>query len=289
LKALIVGAGGQVGRALIETAPAEAELVAVDIPELDITEASAVAEVVRRTGPQVIFNASGYTAVDRAETESEAAFAINRDGVGHLAAAADRHGARLVHLSTDFVFDGASSRPYRPDDLPAPLSVYGASKLAGETAALAASGALVVRTAWVHAPEGQNFVLTMLRLFCERPEVGVVADQVGAPTAAKSLASALWGLTARGASGLHHFTDAGVASWYDFAVAICEEGAALGLCPATTRINPVRTEDYPTAARRPAYSLLDKSATWALLGEPARHWREELRVTLGRIKDSRHD
>lgn len=284
MKALILGAGGQVGGALVQEAPQGVEIVVVRRDALDITRAEAVEAAITRTGPDVVFNAAGYTAVDKAESDAAAAFLVNGEAVEHLTAAVQRSGARLIQVSTDFVFDGRASRPYRPDDPTGPLSVYGASKLAGERAALAATDALVVRTAWLHAATGDNFVRTMLRLFAERACVAVVADQVGTPTCARSLARALWSLAATGVSGLHHYTDAGVASWYDFAVAVREEGSALGLCPQETRIDPVRTEDHPTAAQRPAYSVLDKTAAWDLIGRPARHWRDEVRDTLRRIR-----
>lgn len=285
MRALIVGAGGQLGRALLEVAPSEADVVALRREELDVTDADAVESAVARARPDIVFNAAGYTAVDQAEAEPEAAFRINRDAVGNLASAADRAGARLVHVSTDFVFDGRSTRPYRPDDPTAPLGVYGSSKLAGEAAALAAVDALIVRTAWVYAANGRNFVRTMLRLFGERPAVSVVDDQLGTPTSAASLARALWSLAAQRVKGVFHYTDAGTASWYDLAVAVCEEGSALGLFSGDTRIDPVRTEDFPTVARRPAYGVLDKTATWTLLNRPARHWRQELRDVLLQIRD----
>jgi dTDP-4-dehydrorhamnose reductase len=284
LKVLITGGLGQLGRALVETAPKDADITAVDLVDFDLTDPEAVAGNVSRVAPQLIINTAAYTAVDKAESEPEAAFRGNRDVVRNLAQAAVENRARLIQISTDFVFDGAASRPIPPDAPTAPRSVYGASKLAGETEALAAPGALIVRTAWLYSPGGQNFVRTMVRLFTERGGARVIADQVGTPTSAASLARAIWGLAAKGATGVHHFTDAGAISWYDFAVAVAEEGAARGLCPANVAVVPITTEDYPTPAQRPAYSVLDKSATWALLGGPARHWREELRDTLDQVR-----
>ncbi|RYE53803.1 MAG: dTDP-4-dehydrorhamnose reductase, partial [Hyphomicrobiales bacterium] len=192
-----------------------------------------------------------------------------------------------LHISTDFVFGGyGSSQPYAPDAPTAPEGVYARTKLDGERAVIAACpDNLVVRTAWVHAPKGSNFVTTMLRLMGERETVGVVSDQISTPTGARSLAQALWGLAHCQAEGIQHFTDAGVASWYDFACAIQEEAAALGMLEGTVRIVPIATDEYPTPARRPAYSLLDKSRTWELLGGPAPHWRTTLRETLQDIKN----
>ncbi len=282
MRALIAGAGGQLGRALQATAPADSIVTAPPEADFDITDADAVARVVAAAGPDVIFNAAAYTAVDKAETDAEVAQRINADAVAILAAAAAAAGARLVHVSTDFVFDGSAGRPYLPDAATCPLGVYGATKLAGEIAA--GRDALIVRTAWVYAARGGNFVATMLRLMRERPELRVVADQIGTPTHAAGLARALWTLAAAGTTGIHHWTDAGACSWYDFAVAIGEEALALGLIPAAVPIVPIRTEDYPTPAQRPAYSVLDKTSAWAITG-PARHWRAELRDCLKEMAD----
>ncbi len=283
MKVLVTGAGGQLGRALLASAPAGAETVAADHSTLDIADAAAVERFVSELAPTHIFNAAAYTAVDRAESEEAAALAINGHAVGHLAAAAAEAGAQLVHVSTDFVFDGTAGRPFPPDASTAPLGAYGRSKLAGEQAA--GSDALVVRTAWVYDAQGANFVRTMLRLMGEREEVRVVADQIGTPTWAPALASAIWALAQQGATGLYHYTDSGVASWYDFAVAIQEEALALGLLQTAAQIVPIATEDFPTPAQRPAYSVLEKSATWRLLGGPAPHWRVNLRHMLEELNN----
>jgi len=278
MKALILGASGQVGTALSRAAPPHAEIVTRDRLACDVRDADQVERELGARHFDVVFNAAAYTAVDRAEVDAESAYLLNAHAPGILAAAARRHGVRTIHISTDFVFDGESGHAYSPEDEPRPLSVYGASKLAGERAvSLADPAALIVRTAWVYAPGGSNFVATMLRLMETRDEIRVVADQVGTPTRARSLADALWAMAAGGASGIHHFTDAGVASWYDFAVAIGEEGVAAGLVSRPVRILPIGTGDYPTPARRPAFSVLDKSTTWNLLGQAAPHWRHSLR------------
>ena len=282
MKVLVTGAGGQLGQALRRTVPAAISLAAFTRAELDLTDADAVCAAVVDFAPDWVVNAAAYTAVDRAEREPERAYAVNAAAVRHLAEAARDTGARLAQVSTDFVFPGDSAHPYRPDDAPAPLGVYGASKLAGERAAREALGtrALIVRTAWVYAPEGHNFVRTMLRLLRERDRLGVVADQVGSPTSAHGLAGALWALLGAGLGGTQHWTDAGVASWYDFAVAIQEEALALGLLERAVPIRPLTTAEYPTPARRPAYGVLDKTATWAALGYTAPHWRVALRQVL---------
>jgi dTDP-4-dehydrorhamnose reductase len=208
---------------------------------------------------------------------------VNATAVAELTAACRRAGARLAHVSTDFVFDGASGHPYATTDTPNPLSVYGATKLKGEQAVLEGDGNLVVRTAWVYEEAGRNFAGTMLRLMAGRDEIKVVADQIGTPTYAPDLAAALWALVGQGASGVFHFTNEGVASWYDFAVAIAEEGRAAGLLTKAVRIVPIASADYPAAAKRPGFSVLDKSKTHAAIGI-GRHWREALREMIGNLK-----
>jgi len=283
-RALVTGMGGQLSRELVATAREGVEVCALGMEALDITDREAVRRVVREQSPDVILNAAAFTAVDLAEKESEVADRVNHLAVGYLAEAASECGARLVHVSTDYVFDGLSPVPYLPEHATSPTSVYGRTKRDGEIAALRAADALVVRTAWVYAPHGKNFVATMLRLMHERDEVWVVADQIGSPTSATSLATAIWSLVHAGATGIHHWTDAGVASWYDFAVAIREEARALGAVKiGLARVTPIRTVDYPTPARRPAMSVLSKDATWAAIG-PARHWREELRAVLAQME-----
>ena len=286
MKVLITGAGGQVGWELARWAPTEIEVRALDRGALDITEADAVLACVETERPDVILNAAAYTAVDRAESEPDAAYAVNEAGARHLATAAARLGARLIHISTDFVFDGNASAPYRPADRPNPLSVYGGSKLAGERAVQEVLGeaALIVRTSWVYSAHGQNFVRTMLRLMRERDDLQVVDDQIGTPSWAGSLAQGLWALARADAGGILHLGDAGVASWYDFAVAIAEEASALGLIPRAIPIAPIATIAYPTPARRPAWSVLDKREGWHRAGIPPLHWRAALRLMLGDVK-----
>jgi dTDP-4-dehydrorhamnose reductase len=275
MKILIAGAGGQLGRALQASAPAGHLVTAPPEAAFDITNEAQVADVIATYKPDVVINAAAYTAVDKAESEPAQARLINASAVEYLAA----HAPFLVQISTDFVFDGTANRPIPPETRPNPLSIYGSSKRAGELAALENPRALVVRTAWLYAAQGSNFVNTMLRLMAERPELSVVADQIGTPTHAASLARALWTLVEARETGIHHFTDAGVASWYDFAVAIQEEAVALGLLGVAVPVRAIASAAYPTPAARPAYGVLDKSATWALTGQPA-HWRTELRECL---------
>jgi dTDP-4-dehydrorhamnose reductase len=287
VKALVTGAGGQVAKAWIAAAPAGWSITAAERATLDITDEAAVEATVAALAPDLILNAAAYTAVDRAESEPDLAFAANRDGAGYLAAAARRAGARFIHISTDFVFDGHGGRPYRPDDAARPAGVYGVSKLAGEAAVLAAKpDALIVRTAWVYGPGGGNFLATMLRLMASRPEVMVVADQIGTPTSTFTLAAVLWAFAATDAKGVWHYTDAGAASWYDFAVAIAEEAVAAGVLESAPPIRPITSAEYPTPVVRPPYGVLDKSASFALLG-PAPHWRVALRAVLQEMRRKR--
>jgi dTDP-4-dehydrorhamnose reductase len=285
MKVLLTGAAGQVGQAVLASTPAGVTAVGVGHGELDIGDAAAVDAYIDAHRPGAIINAAAYTAVDKAETERDLARRVNAEGPANLARAAARTGARLLHLSTDFVFDGQGSVPYRPGDATRPLSVYGETKLAGETAVLEALAerGLVLRTSWVYAARGKNFVLTMLRLMRERGTVRVVADQIGTPTSAGSIAGTLWAIVQQpNVSGLHHWTDAGVASWYDFAVAIADEWASATRAAAATVI-PIATADYPTPAQRPRFSVLDKSSTIAALGRAPPHWRHNLRQVIGEI------
>lgn len=286
MKVLITGAGGQIGSALAATAPSADQIAACTHGDLDISDADAVADAVAELGPDLIVNAAAFTAVDLAENEPEAARRINEIGAGHLAESAAARGARMIQLSTDFIFDGNASTPYAPDAEPNPLSVYGRTKLAGERAVLAAlPGAVLLRTAWVYAARGRNFVLTMLRLMREGQPVRVVADQIGTPTAAESVASAVWALAAAdGTTGIFHWTDAGVASWYDLAVAVSEEASAMGILDRPVEVVPIATAEYPTPAQRPRFSVLDTRSTVAATGLAPRHWRVRLRQVLGDVE-----
>ena len=283
MNVLIVGANGQLGNELKVTAGPEFKVTALGRDQLDISNQPQVEQVSDRYRPRLVINAAAYTAVDKAEQEPELAYRINRDGVTNLAAACHKIGARLIHISTDFVFDGCQSTAYKPTDTVNPLGCYGESKYAGEQA-LKASGLndyLIVRTAWVYSSFGGNFVKTMLRLMAEKESLGVVADQIGTPTYARELARVIWKMASQTElKGVLHWTDAGVASWYDFAVAIQEEALKLGLLEAPIPINPISTDAYPTPAKRPAYSVLDKTDTWDQLQCPAVHWRIQLRQML---------
>lgn len=291
MKILVLGANGQVGYELVRTLTPLADVVAATRDgsagtlRADLANTDALAAALDEARADVVVNAAAYTAVDRAEDEPDIADRINHRAVGEIGAWAKRNGTRVVHYSTDYVFDGSSTRPYREDDATAPLGAYGRSKLAGEDA-LRASGArhLMVRTAWVYAARGHNFLRTMLRLAGERDELRVVDDQVGAPTPASLIASATammlrpWladGDDAR-RDGTYHVVSSGQCSWFAFAEAIVTEAAAAGRIAKKPRVSPIATADYPTRARRPAYSVLDTTKAGAAFGLQLPHWRAGL-------------
>ena len=292
MKVIITGAAGQLGQALRRLAPAQLELIATSrrggdgsIP-LDLADPEACRALVLEHRPDWLINAGAYTAVDKAESEPERAQAVNAGAPAAFAQALQATGGRLLQVSTDFVFNGAQGSPYRPDQPVDPLGVYGASKAAGEAAAaelLEAGRLCILRTSWVYGPVGKNFLLTMLRLMREREQLGVVADQVGCPTATTGLAQACWAVLEHGVSGIHHWSDAGAASWYDFAVAIAELGKQACVLQNPARINPITTADYPTPAQRPSYSLLDCTGTRQALQLSPLHWREALRQAMGDV------
>lgn len=284
MKILVFGAGGQVGREICRAAwPPSFELVALDRRAADITDAVVVSAVIARERPDLIINLAAYTAVDRAESEPDRAWAVNCAGVAHVAAICGEDVAPLVHLSTDYVFDGCKSEPYHEKDAVNPLNTYGRSKEAGERAVRAAAPRhIILRTAWVYGAYGANFVKTMLRLGAERPVLRVVADQRGCPTAAADIAAALIAIACRierGATdwGTFHFTAAGSTSWHGFAEEIVDLALALGAWPgeAGPRVEPITTDQYPTAARRPMNSVLD-CAKIAALGISPPPWQSSL-------------
>lgn len=281
MKVLVVG-GGQLAWDLMQTAPAGVHVSMVARGELDITLARACERVFQDQRPDAVINAAAYTAVDKAESEREAAFAVNEQGVANLALACQSVGARLFHISTDFVFDGEANRPYSPKDTPNPLSVYGASKLAGEAVLQnQMPEAVVVRTSWLYSRNGGNFVKTMLRLMAEKPELNVVVDQLGTPTWAAGLAGALWSVVEKEVpGGIYHWSDAGVASWYDFAVSIQDIALESSILSEAIPVRPIPSSEFPTPARRPAYSVLDTRSTEAAFGVEAVHWRRQLKLML---------
>jgi dTDP-4-dehydrorhamnose reductase len=278
MRVLITGASGQLGGALQRLAPAWAEINAIDVDDCDLTDVPMLRARLTVEAPDVIINAAAYTAVDKAESDEELARAINAEAVAAMVEAMAETGGKVVHVSTDYVFDGTASSPYVPDAPRNPQSAYGRTKAEGEDHLRPED--VLVRTAWVYEAGGANFVRTMIRLMKERDALGVVSDQIGAPTWATGLARTIWGLVEKHATGTFHHSDAGVASWYDFAVAIGEEALQRGLIAKLPLIRPITTADYPTPANRPAFSLLDCRATREALGEEPVHWRTNLRLML---------
>ena len=292
MRLLITGWQGQLAKSLSEAAARRPEITALSIgrPALDLCARPSILRTLTDNSPDLIVNTAAYTAVDKAESEPEAAFALNRDGAGLLAEAAAARGIPIIHVSTDYVFDGRKATPYTEDDATSPLNVYGASKLAGEAAVASANPHhIILRTAWVHSPFGANFVKTMLRLAATRPRLSVVADQLGNPTYAPHLATAivdiavqLKGLKAGAAPwGIYHATGSGETSWHGLAAAVFERSRALGGAFAET--DPIPASQYPTPSLRPANSRLDGAKLAAVFGLRLPPWQEGVAEGVARL------
>lgn len=294
MRILVCGASGQVGHELVDRAEAHGlEALGMTRGQLDITQTDQVEAVVRQFKPGLIINAAAYTHVDNAETHTEQAYAVNRDGAARLAEAAHRSGIPLLHISTDYVFSGDARAPYREADQVAPGGIYGASKLAGEAAIQAClKEHVILRTSWVYGVHGHNFVKTMLRLGRQRDALSVVADQHGCPTQAGSIADVLLTLACRYdregtlAWGLYHYSGHSPCTWYDFAVEIFRQGASKKLLAKQPQVSSISTAQYPTPARRPAWSVLDCSKFESAFGIPTRDWHDELSLVLDALADA---
>lgn len=285
MRILLIGKDGQLGQELLPLLNPLGQVTSVGRETLDLSQPEAIVKAATDTKPDVIVNAAAYTAVDKAESEQELAMAINGKAPGVLAETAEKLGASLIHISTDYVFDGTQSHPYRETDATQPLGAYGQSKRAGEEAIQSTQANFaIIRTAWVYGGGGKgNFVKTMLRLGGDREELRVVSDQVGSPTWTWDLAQAITQLIPQlneSTRGLYHYTNSGVCSWYDLAVATFEEAEQLGVPLKIQRVFPITTAEYPTPARRPAYSVLSSKKISELLGAPPPHWRQGLRKML---------
>ena len=280
MRLLVTGSNGQVGRELVRTLAPLGEVVASDRAGADLARPDELVAAVRAARPAIIVNAAAYTAVDRAESEPEVARAVNAVAPGILAEEAKRLGALLVHYSTDYVFDGSKPAPYTEDDAPRPLNVYGRTKLEGEQAIRAADGRhLILRTSWVYGPRGSNFLLTMLRLGKERDELRVVDDQLGAPTSSAAIAEATARILGSAeASGLFHLTASGRTSWHGFAAAIMRDA---GL---STRVVPIRSSEYPMAAKRPLNSVLSNDRLAATFGFRPSSWEDQLAACMRHMR-----
>ncbi len=293
MKVLITGANGQLGYALQKTSNVFAdhyalELIALTRAELNLSQVGSIINVLDGFLPDVIINAAAYTAVDKAEIETELAKIINADAVKQIAIWCQTHNKTLIHVSTDFVFDGKKSSPYDITDETNPIGIYGKTKQQGEAFALSeCETAYVVRTGWVYGEHGANFVKTILRLASERENLGIVSDQIGTPTYALHLAEMIWQLILqKPPQKIWHFSDAGVASWYDFSVAIVNEAHSFGILVRKPIIKPIATLDYPTPAQRPAFSVLSKTNTWSNLNVAPVHWQAALIKMLSALKQA---
>ncbi len=287
MKKVIVTGSGQLAWELNRTCPKDVELISLTRAQLDISNASQIEAAFEKYQPDALINAAAYTAVDKAEADGETAKSVNTHGAQFLAEQCEKHGCYLLHISTDFVFDGSANRPYAEDDKKNPIGVYGQTKSDGEDeiARVLSDGWAVIRTAWVYSSHGNNFVKTMLRLMAEKPALSVVGDQIGTPTWAKGLALACWSAVSVKAQGTYHWTDAGVASWYDFAVAIQRIAFAQGVLEEKIPVASIPTEAYPTPAKRPAYSVLDKRKILDALPVEPRHWQDQLETMLAELNE----
>ncbi|MGK7888830.1 MAG: dTDP-4-dehydrorhamnose reductase [Leptolyngbyaceae cyanobacterium] len=289
-KILLVGANGQLGQDLRHTLAPGNTVTAVSRAELDLTDPEAIRQLMQASAPEVVVNAAAYTAVDKAETDESTAKAVNAIAPTIMAEESHKLGATLIHVSTDYVFNGQKNTPYLETDTPSPLGVYGHTKLMGEEGIRqSCDRAIIIRTAWVYGSQGKgNFVKTMLRLGAEREELRVVVDQVGSPTWTQDLAGAIATLianmeTADDIGGLYHYVNSGVTSWYDFAIAIFEEAETIGFPLAIQRVMPITTAEYPTPAQRPAYSSLSNRRIAKAIGAQPPYWRKSLRKMLAEL------
>lgn len=283
-KILVTGANGQLGNALRKelSADPQLEVIYTDADTLDLTDAEALEFYLKSNPVDFVVNCAAYTAVDRAEADDLKAAAINTAAVGNLGQAASRNGLKVIHISTDYVFSGENFRPYEENDEPYPQSIYGRTKLEGEGLLSSfCKDAMIIRTAWLYSEFGNNFVKTMLRLAAERDEINVVCDQIGSPTYAGDLAAAIHTVISHEnwQPGIYHYTDEGVASWYDFTKAIFE------IAGKKVKVNPIRTSAYPTPAKRPLYSVLSKGKIKRNFGIEIPYWRDSLKMCMARLAE----
>tara|TARA_Y100001968_G_C19439062_1_gene761477 strand:- start:2049 stop:2945 length:897 start_codon:yes stop_codon:yes gene_type:complete len=296
MKVLLTGSSGQLGQAIINNKPKGIDLITPNRNQVDLIDSQLCMNIVEKINPDWVVNCAAYTSVDKAESEPKLAIAINTEAPRAFSKALLKTGGKLLHLSTDFVFNGNQGNPYRVSQSRAPLGVYGSSKAGGEVEIekilKGKNQSVILRTSWLMGPVGNNFVLTMIKLHNEKDKLKVISDQVGGPTSTLTLSSTCWQLINQSEQIISskgelpmimHWSDSGVASWYDIAIAIGEIGKELGLINNPAQVLPITTANYPSAAKRPGYSLLDSSETKDLLNLPAIHWRTALRDILLRV------
>ncbi|MCW8856251.1 MAG: dTDP-4-dehydrorhamnose reductase [Kangiella sp.] len=288
MKILVTGANGQLGRETVLILRASShDVVALTRQELDLSKTDQIAECIASHRADWVINCAAYTQVDKAESEPELASLVNRDAAQAVAEGVHSYGGKLLHVSTDYVFDGTQSHAYSESDTTHPLGIYGKTKLEGEQATLKLMpDAIILRTAWVYGIHGHNFVKTILRLIAERDELSVVDDQIGTPSWTADIAQAMLALIEKEAKGIFHFTDEGVTSWFDFAVAIRETGKNQGFPIKAAKICPIPSKNYPTPAPRPAFTVLSKEKIRGILGYDIPHWQDSLQSMLKKLKDS---
>ena len=281
-KLVVIGKSGQLAWEIARLVP---EAMCLGRDDIDITSGEDIAAKLGLINPDAVINASAYTAVDKAESDEENAYLLNQTAVANLAAYCKSHNVFFVHVSTDYVFNGEKGSPYTVDDAIEPQGMYGKTKAAGEaevTSVLPAASA-ILRTSWVYSSHGNNFVKTMLRLMAEKPQLGVIDDQIGSPTWAKGLARACVEAASHRTAGVYHWSDEGVCSWYDFAIAIQQLGLEKGLLQQAVPVKPIPSSAYPTPAKRPHYSVLDKTLTRETFTSPLNHWREQLSAMMDEL------
>ena len=281
-KLVVIGKSGQLAWEIARLVP---EAMCLGRDDIDITSGEDIAAKLGLINPDAVINASAYTAVDKAESDEENAYLLNQTAVANLAKYCKSNNVFLVHVSTDYVFNGEKGSPYTVDDAIEPQGMYGKTKAAGEaevTSVLPAASA-ILRTSWVYSSHGNNFVKTMLRLMAEKPQLGVIDDQIGSPTWAKGLARACVEAASHRTAGIYHWSDEGVCSWYDFAIAIQQLGLERGLLEQAVPVKPIPSSAYPTPAKRPHYSVLDKTLTRETFTSPLNHWREQLSAMMDEL------
>ena len=281
-KLVVIGKSGQLAWEIARLVP---EAMCLGRDDIDITSGEDIAAKLGPINPDAVINASAYTAVDKAESDEENAYLLNQTAVANLAKYCKSNNVFLVHVSTDYVFNGEKGSPYTVDDAIEPQGMYGITKAAGEaevTSILPAASA-ILRTSWVYSSHGNNFVKTMLRLMAEKPQLGVIDDQIGSPTWAKGLARACVEAASHRTAGVYHWSDEGVCSWYDFAIAIQQLGLEKGLLQQAVPVKPIPSSAYPTPAKRPHYSVLDKTLTRETFTSPLNHWREQLSAMMDEL------